>query len=62
MPSQLYGPTIPGLAIPEHDHITLSPPNQPTTITYRQGGASGAVVATLTLTYSGTDVATVARS
>jgi hypothetical protein len=62
MPAQLYGPTIPGLAIPEHDHITLTPPSQPTTVVYRQGGPSGAVVATLTLTYSGTDVATVARS
>lgn len=62
MPTQLYGNVIPGLSIPEHDHITLSPASQPTTITYRQGGATGVVVATVTLTYTGTDVATVSRA
>lgn len=60
--ASLYGNVIPGLSIPEHDHITLDPPSQPTTITYRQGGASGAVVATVTLTWSGSDLATVARA
>jgi len=51
-----------GLGIPAHDHITFNPPANPTTITYRRGGASGVVVATMTLTYSGDDVATVAVS
>lgn len=46
----------------EYDYIDLSPPNQPTTITYKLGGIGGVVVATLTLTYSGSDVATVSRS
>ena len=45
-----------------YDSIVLSPPAQPTTITYRQGGPTGTVVATLTLTYSGSDVASVTRS
>lgn len=56
------GNVIPGLSIPEHDHITLSPPNLPTLITYRRGGAGGVVVATVTLGYSGTDIATVSRA
>jgi hypothetical protein len=48
--------------LPPSDHITLSPPEKPTTITYRMGGETGTVVATVTLTYSGDDVATISRS
>ena len=54
--------SIPGISIPAHDHVQLNPPAQPTTITYRKGGPSGTVVATLTLTYSGADLASVTRS
>lgn len=59
-----FGPTIPGLAIPEHNRIELTyTGTNPTTIVYKQGGASGTVVATLTLTYDGNNnVLTVTRS
>lgn len=59
-----FGPTIPGLAIPEHNFISLSYTGlNPTTIVYRQGGAGGNIVATLTLTYDGNgNVLTVTRS
>lgn len=51
------------LLVPKQfDYIHLDPPSQPTTITYKIGGASGTTVAVLTLTYSGTDVATVTRT
>lgn len=51
-----FGPTIPGLAIPEHDRIELTYTGlNPTTIVYKQGGGSGTVVATLTITYDGND-------
>jgi hypothetical protein len=55
-----------GLNIPAHDYVALSPAATPTTgdqtVTFRQGGSSGTVVATLTLTYSGGDLAAVART
>lgn len=61
--ASLYGNVIPGLSIPEHDHITLDPPSQPNTITYRQGGPSGTIVCTLALTYDGNgNVASIAKS
>lgn len=64
--SSLYGNVIPGLSIPEHDHIALSyTGNNVTGITYRQGGGSGHTVATLTLTYNGSNQLTavsIARS
>lgn len=47
---------IGGLDIPEHDHITLAyvgTTNNLATVTYREGGASGTVVATLSFTYIG---------
>lgn len=53
---------ISGLVPKEYDYIDLSPPSQPTTITFKLGGISGTVVATLTITYSGSDIATVSRS
>jgi hypothetical protein len=42
-----------------YDSVELDPPSQPTTITYKKGGD---VVAVLTITYSGTDIASVVRS
>jgi len=54
-----FGSIIPGLAIPEHDHVTLDPPTLPTTITYRAGGAMGDIVAVLTLTYVAFDLETI---
>lgn len=45
----------------EFDAIDLSPPDKPTTIRYYVGGVGGTLVATLSLTYSGDDVATVSR-
>jgi hypothetical protein len=45
------------------DHLTLSyTGNDLTGVAYRQGGAGGTVVATLTLGYSGGRLTTVARS
>lgn len=60
------GPVIPGLEIPPHNHISFSPAAAPSTgdqvITYKEGGASGTTVATLTITYSNGDITTVVRS
>lgn len=46
---------ISGIGIPPHNYVSISPAATPAsgtqTITYRNGGASGNVVATLTLTY-----------
>lgn len=57
---------IEGLSIPAHDYISFSPTSAPATgtqtITYKTGGAGGTTVATLTLTFSGGDLASVARS
>jgi len=50
-----------GLVPKNYDYISLSPASQPTTIEYRTGGSSGTLVATLVLTYSGTDVASISR-
>lgn len=54
MAAQPYGLSIPGLAIPEHNHVSLTYTNsQITGVVYRSGGQSGAVVASLSLTYDG---------
>jgi hypothetical protein len=53
-----------GLEIPTHDYIanTYTGTNLTQTV-FRRGGASGTVVATLTMTYDGSDnLLTVARS
>jgi hypothetical protein len=53
-----------GLEIPTHDYIanTYSGSNL-TTVVFRRGGASGTVVATLTMTYDGSNnLLTVTRS
>lgn len=42
-----------GMAIPKHDYISYGyTGSNITTITYKTGGASGTVVATVTLTYT----------
>tara|TARA_B100002052_G_scaffold228597_1_gene211150 strand:- start:2203 stop:2391 length:189 start_codon:yes stop_codon:yes gene_type:complete len=57
---------IAGLYIPPHDYISITPTAAPSTgtqtITYKEGGASGTTVATLTITYAGGNVSTVVRS
>ena len=53
-----------GLEIPTHDYIANTYTGSDLTQTvFRRGGASGKIVATLTLTYDGSDnLLTVARS
>lgn len=52
-----------GLLIPAHDHIALSyTSGNLTGVTYRKGGAGGAIVASLTLAYSGSDLISVTRA
>lgn len=52
-----------GLDIPAHDHIGLTYEGSDiSTVTYRSGGPSGTVVATLTLTYSAGNLVGVSRS
>ena len=47
-------PTIEGLSIPKHDHIALSYTGANLTgVVYKDGGAGGTTVATLTLAYDG---------
>lgn len=54
MATQPYGLSIPGLAIPEHNHVAMTyTGTNMTGVVYRQGGASGTIVTTLTLTYDG---------
>ena len=64
MTATTFGPTIPGLAIPEHNYISLTYAGaNPTTIVYKQGGAGGNTVATLTLAYDGSgNLLTVTKS
>lgn len=56
--------TVTGLFIPVHDYIDCSYTGSNLTgIVYKAGGASGTVVATLTLTYDGSNnLLTVVRS
>lgn len=46
----------------QYDYISLSPADLPTTVVYKTGGSSGTTVATLTITYSGTDISSVTRT
>jgi hypothetical protein len=63
---QGLGPVVPGLDLPPHDYITISPSTAPSSgnqvITYKEGGASGTTVATVTITYASGDVSTIVRS
>jgi hypothetical protein len=48
---------IAGLDIPQHDHVTCAyyaSTNNLQTVTYREGGATGTVVATINFTYTPT--------
>jgi hypothetical protein len=65
MATQPYGLAVHGLAIAEHDRIELSNyvSGNPGTIVFKQGGAAGVTVATLTLTYDGSgNLLTVTKS
>jgi len=57
---------IGGLSIPPYDYVGITPPAAPTNgdqvLVHRIGGASGSVVATLTLTYVSGELSSVARS
>jgi len=58
-----FGLSVPGLAIPEHDYITLTYTGANVTgVVYRSGGANGLVVTTLTLSYTGDNLTTIAKS
>jgi hypothetical protein len=49
-------PTVEGLSIPEHDYIALTYTGSNLTgVEYKDGGAGGTTVATLTLAYDGSD-------
>jgi hypothetical protein len=49
-------PTVEGLSIPEHDYIALTYTGTNLTgVVYKDGGAGGSTVATLTLAYDGND-------
>ena len=49
-----FGLSVPGLAIPEHDYISMAYTGaNVTSVVYRSGGASGIIVTTLTLAYDG---------
>lgn len=52
-----------GLGIPEHDYIGLSyTGSNLTTVVYKTGGSGGATVATLTLSYTGSQLDSVTRT
>jgi hypothetical protein len=58
--------TMAGLNIPLHDYIAFSPASAPSTgsqtVTFKVGGSSGETVATLVLTYSSGNLASVVKS
>lgn len=52
-----------GLVCEEHDYIALGyTGSNLTTVTYKNGGSGGTVVATLTLAYTGSQLDSVTRS
>jgi hypothetical protein len=56
-------PTIDGLEIPAHDYIALSYTGENLTgVVYKDGGAGGTTVATLTLAYAGSQLTSVTKS
>ena len=56
-------PPVPGLDIPIHDYIALSyTGSNLTSVVYKTGGAGGTTVATLTLTYTGSQLDSVTKS
>lgn len=54
--------TTTGLVPAGWDFVSLTPPSLPTSIVFKTGGSSGTTTVTLTLTYSGTDLATVTKT
>ena len=55
--------TVPGLDIPAHDYIGMTYTGSDLTgVVYKTGGSGGTTVATLTLTYTGGNLATVTKS
>ena len=56
---------VQGLQIPKHDYVSFSPAAAPSTgtqdVIFKVGGAAGATVATLTLTYSSGNLSSVAK-
>lgn len=58
-----FGLAVRGLAIPEHDYVTLTYSGANVVgIVYRSGGVNGLVVTTLTLSYTGDNLTTIAKS
>jgi hypothetical protein len=56
-------PTIDGLEIPAHDYIALTYTGENLTgVVYKDGGAGGTTVATLTLVYAGSQLTSVTKS
>jgi len=56
-------PTVEGLSIPEHDYIALTYTGANLTgVEYKDGGAGGTTVATLTLAYDGSQLMSVTKS
>jgi len=57
-------PTVTGLEVPAHDYISLTYSGTNLTgVVYKSGGAGGATVATLALTYDGSgNLASVTKS
>ena len=54
---------VPGFSLPAYDYISMSyTSGNVTGVVYKTGGASGTTVATLTLAYSGSDLASVTKS
>lgn len=53
-----------GLGVPEHDYRSLSYDGSGnlTSVVYKRGGSGGATVATLTLSYSGGNLSSIART
>lgn len=52
-----------GLAIPEHDYISLGyTGDNLTSVVFKTGGSSGTTVATLTLAYTGSNLTSVTKS
>ncbi len=56
-------PVLEGLSIPEHDYIKMGyTGTNLTSVTYRYGGSSGTIVATLSLAYDGNNLDSVTRT
>lgn len=62
-PSDVESSVLPGFDIPPYDYISCSYTGSDMTgVVYKSGGASGTVVATLTLTYNSGNLTSVTKS